>query len=112
FRTVSEDIQTPPTHIVIIRNGHLFTFDLYESKKLLTPPEILRRLEDIVKQSDKSSGLGLGALTALPRDEWADIHDHLCQINEQNKINFQIIEQALLVYALDNDNPENLTEVE
>ncbi|CAF3947030.1 unnamed protein product [Rotaria sp. Silwood2] len=111
FRTVSEDIQTPPTHIVIIRNGHLFTFDLYESKKLLTPPEILRRLEDIVKQSDKSSGLGLGALTALPRDEWTDIHDHLCQINEQNKINFQIIEQALLVYALDNDNPENLTEL-
>ncbi|CAF3009700.1 unnamed protein product [Rotaria sp. Silwood2] len=111
FRTVSEDVQTPPTHIVIIRNGHLFTFDLYESKKLLTPPEILRRLEDIVKQSDKSSGLGLGALTALPRDEWTDIHDHLCQINEQNKINFQIIEQALLVYALDNDNPENLTEL-
>ena len=36
----------------------------------------------------------------------------LCQINEQNKINFQLIETALLVYALDNDNAENLTEVE
>ncbi|CAF4883392.1 unnamed protein product [Rotaria sp. Silwood1] len=111
FRTVSEDVQTPPTHVVIIRNGHLFTFNLYESKKLLTPPEILRRLEDIVKQCDQSTGLGLGALTALPRDEWAEIRNHLCEINEQNKINFQVIEQALLVYALDDDNPENLTEL-
>ncbi|CAF3361857.1 unnamed protein product [Rotaria sp. Silwood2] len=111
FRTVSEDIQTPPTHVVIIRNGHLFTFDLYESKKLLTPPEILRKLEDIVKQSDHSSGLGLGALTALPRDEWAEIRHHLCQMNEQNKINFQIIEQALLVYGLEDENAENLTEL-
>ncbi|CAF1074229.1 unnamed protein product [Rotaria sordida] len=111
FRTVSEDVQTPPTHVVIIRNGHLFTFDLYESKKLLTPPEILQRLEDIVKQSDQSPGLGLGALTALPRDEWAEIHNHLCQINEKNRINFQIIEQALLVYALEDDNSENLTEL-
>ncbi|CAF3609815.1 unnamed protein product [Rotaria sp. Silwood1] len=111
FRTVSEDVQTPPTHVVVIRNGHLFTFDLYESKKLLTPPEILQKLDDIVKQSNQSPGLGLGALTALPRDEWAEIRDHLCEINEQNKINFQMIEQALLVYALDDDNPENITEV-
>ncbi|CAF4750516.1 unnamed protein product [Rotaria sp. Silwood1] len=111
FRTVSEDIQSPPTHVIVIRNGHLFTFDLYESKKLLTPPEILLRLEDIVKRSDQNPGLGLGALTALPRDEWAEIRDHLCDINEQNKINFQMIEQALLVYALDDDNPENLTEL-
>ncbi|CAF4439879.1 unnamed protein product, partial [Rotaria sp. Silwood2] len=71
----------------------------------------LRKLEDIVKQSDHSSGLGLGALTALPRDEWAEIRHHLCQMNEQNKINFQIIEQALLVYGLEDENAENLTEL-
>ncbi|CAF5142459.1 unnamed protein product, partial [Rotaria magnacalcarata] len=87
-----------------------FMFDLYESNKLLTPPEILKRLEDIVQQSDQSPGLGLGALTALPRDEWTKVRDHLYEMNEQNKINFQRIEQALLVYGFDNENAENLTE--
>ncbi|CAF3492794.1 unnamed protein product [Rotaria socialis] len=111
FRTVSEDPQRPPTHVVVMRNGHMFMFDLYESNKLLTPPEILKRLEDIVQQSDQSPGLGLGALTALPRDEWAEVRDHLYEMNEQNKINFQRIEQALLVYGFDNENAENLTEL-
>ncbi|CAF4940661.1 unnamed protein product, partial [Rotaria magnacalcarata] len=60
-------------------------FDLYESNKLLTPPEILKRLEDIVQQSDQSPGLGLGALTVLPRDEWTKVRDHLYEMNEQNK---------------------------
>ncbi len=58
----------------MIRNGHLFTFDLYESNRLLTPPEILQSLEKIVQQSDQYPGLGLGALTALPRDEWAEVN--------------------------------------
>ncbi|CAF2098170.1 unnamed protein product [Rotaria magnacalcarata] len=110
FRTVSEDPRRPPTHVVVMRNGHMFMFDLYESNKLLTPPEILKRLEDIVQQSDQSPGLGLGALTALPRDEWTKVRDHLYEMNEQNKINFQRIEQALLVYGFDNENAENLTE--
>lgn len=39
------------------------------------------------------------------------IHDHLCELDEQNKTNFKTIEQALLVYALDDDNAENLTGV-
>ncbi|CAF4418829.1 unnamed protein product, partial [Adineta steineri] len=90
--------------------GHIYKFDLYESKKLLTLPEILERLKDISQRSDQTIGLGLGALTALPRDEWAEIRAHLCQIDEQNKRNLQIIEQALLVFALDDDNPENFTE--
>ncbi|CAF1274412.1 unnamed protein product [Adineta steineri] len=111
FRTVSEDEKSPPTHVIVIRNGHIYTFNLYESKKLLTPPEILERLKDISQRSDQSIGLGLGALTALPRDEWAEIRDHLCQIDEQNKTNLQSIEQALLVFALDDDNPENFTEL-
>jgi hypothetical protein len=58
----------------VIRNGHLFTFDLYESNRLLTPPEILQNLEKIIQQSDQHPGLGLGALTALPRDEWAEVN--------------------------------------
>ncbi|CAM4777815.1 unnamed protein product [Rotaria magnacalcarata] len=111
FRTVSEDPRRPPTHVVVMRNGHMFMFDLYESNKLLTPPEILKRLEDIVQQSDQSPGLGLGALTVLPRDEWTKVRDHLYEMNEQNKINFQRIEQALLVYGFDNENAENLTEL-
>jgi len=32
-------------------------------------------------------------------------------MSEQNKINLHIIETALLVYAFDNENAENLTEV-
>lgn len=73
YKIVSEDSQSPPTHIVVIRNGRLFTFDLYQSNKLLTPPEILQRLESIVEQSNQNPGVGLGALTALPRDDWAEV---------------------------------------
>lgn len=63
----------PPTNIVILRHGRIFTFELYVSNKILTPPEILKRLQDIVEQSNQSSGVGIGALTALPRDEWAEV---------------------------------------
>lgn len=74
--TVSEDARSPPTHTVVIRNGHLFTFDLYDSERLLTPPEIRQRLEAIVQQSERCPGLGVGALTALPRDEWAEVKEN------------------------------------
>ena len=108
---VSEDENSPPTHVVVIRNGLMYTFDLYQSSELLSPPEILQRLEDIVERSEHKSGLGLGALTALPRDDWADMRDHLCHLDERNRRNLRTIEQALGVYAFDNENVENLTEV-
>ena len=60
---------------------------------------------------ERRSGLGLGALTALPRDDWADMRDHLCHLDERNRRNLRTIEQALGVYAFDNENVENLTEV-
>ncbi|CAF1051449.1 unnamed protein product [Adineta ricciae] len=107
---VSEDENSPPTHVVVIRNGLMYTFDLYQAGELLSPPEILRRLEDIMGRSEHKSGLGLGALTALPRDDWADVRDHLCHLDERNRRNLQTIEQALGVYAFDNENVENLTE--
>ena len=58
----------------MIRNGRFFTFDLYESNRLLTPPEILQYLKKIVQLSDQYPGSGLGALTALPRSEWAEVN--------------------------------------
>ena len=72
---VSEDAQSPPTHTVVFCNGHIFTFDLYDSNRLLTLPEICQRLEKIVQQS-KEPGQGIGALTALPRDDWADVNEN------------------------------------
>ena len=62
--------------MIVIRNGRFFTFDLYESNRLLTPSEIHLKLENIIKQSDQYPGLGLGALTALPRDEWAEVNSY------------------------------------
>ena len=71
---VSEDARPPPTHTVVFSNGHIFTFDLYDSNQLLTLPEICQRLEKIIEQS-RQPGQGIGALTALPRDDWADVSE-------------------------------------
>ena len=62
---VSEDAKSPPTNIVVIRNGNMYNFDLYQYGELLTPPAILQRLEDIMKRSEEKSGLGLGALNII-----------------------------------------------
>lgn len=88
---VSEDEQSPPTHVVIIRNGHIFTFDLYGTKKLLTPPEILKKLEEIVKRNDQSPGIGLGALTVLPRDEWAEVSQKKGCIGDNSLTGFRYV---------------------
>ncbi len=107
YEIVAEDVQSPPTHVLVIRNGHLFTFDLYESKRLLTPPEIRQRLEDIVQQSDQHPGLGLGALTALPRDEWAEVNPNTWFFNLQISMIFRsaiiyvkLMNKIKLIYKL------------
>lgn len=112
YFVVSEDEQLPPTHVVVFSNGRIFTFDLYDSKRLLTPNEIREKLDEISQLSQTARGIGLGALTALPRDDWAEIRQHLCRINEENRTNLNLIETALLVYAFESENANDLTEVE
>lgn len=88
---VSEDPRPPPTHTVVFANGHIFTFDLYDSNRLLTLPEISLRLEKIIEQS-RQPGQGIGALTALPRDDWADVsRRELFRSFLSNRFRFEII---------------------
>lgn len=91
---VSEDARPPPTHTVVFSNGHIFTFDLYDSNRLLTLPEICQRLEKIIEQS-RQPGQGVGALTALPRDDWADVSEReICLDYSQSfshRFRFEII---------------------
>ncbi|CAF0810070.1 unnamed protein product [Didymodactylos carnosus] len=102
-----------PTHIVIIRKRRFFVFDLFDDENILTPPEIEYQLHEIVKLSEKqtNNAMGLGALTALPRDDWALIREHFCEIDSRNELGLNLIEESLMIYSLEDKNVDNLTDL-
>lgn len=67
---------TCPTNIIIAYKNRLFSLEMYHpiDKNLLNMHEIYKKLNEITQEySNKDYGIGIGALTADHRDNWADV---------------------------------------
>ena len=96
-------------HIVVIKNGQFFAFDILdENGQLKSPEDICSNLLYIVQEGKAESDLSsITEFTASNRDFWAAERDHLVTLSERNKHNLGVIDSGILVLCLDDVKYDN-----
>ncbi|KAL5014600.1 hypothetical protein ScPMuIL_008870 [Solemya velum] len=93
-------------HLLVLRNGHFYTFDVIdEHGDVVSPEKIMANLDHILKDNRPPSDYPLAVLTAEDRNRWADIREHL--IKAGNSSALSAIDSAVFSLVLDNDMPDN-----
>ncbi len=71
-----------PTHAVVLRNGHIFSFQpLDQNQEPRTPDVIEAMMREIKDRADSQPrGPGISALTCDFRDRWAENRQHLINL--------------------------------
>ena len=76
------------------------------SGESFTPPQFEKALNDIVQRSSQlGKSPGIAALTALDRDAWSDVREHLRSLSNTNLINLDLIQSSVCILALDEASP-------
>ena len=92
-------------HLLVIRNGHFYTFDVLDSAgDILSPEEILTCLKYILEKDIKLDTQSLGLLTTENRDVWAKAREYITQLSQVNVNSLKAID----TFAI-NKNSLNLT---
>lgn len=104
-------------HIVVLRRGQFYWFDALddENKPLLTEREVLRNLQAIIQDADKTpvSEVARGAIGVLStenRKTWSSLRTSLSK-DHHNASCLQIVDDALFVVCLDDAVPADLAEL-
>jgi carnitine O-octanoyltransferase len=92
------------TQLVIMYHNNFFVFDAFQDNELLNPHEVYHQLAKIKTKYNKTYGVGIGALTADYRDDWARNRQYLMELDPKNPKIFDIIEKACLLVCLDDTN--------
>ncbi len=110
-----KETEGPPasTLIILLYRGYIFAFDLFFGGQILNPPEVESQLSYIENwcKSRNTSGPGVGALTTTDRTKWAFNRNYLKSLSPKNEQILEIIENALMVCAFDDKEPQTLLEV-
>ncbi|CCL98183.1 uncharacterized protein FIBRA_00177 [Fibroporia radiculosa] len=111
------EIHNDSRHIVVLRRGQFYWFDVLDSdnRPVLTEREVLRNLQAIVKDADELpvhevARNSIGVLSTENRKVWSSLRKALSR-NHNNESCLQIIDNALFVVCLDDATPENLAEM-
>lgn len=91
-------------HLLVIRNGNFYTFDVLDSAgDILSPEEIFTCLKYILEKDDKLNTQSLGLLTTENRDVWAKAREHITQLSQVNVNSLKAIDTAVFALCLDDD---------
>ncbi|RLN75032.1 hypothetical protein BBJ28_00027083, partial [Nothophytophthora sp. Chile5] len=102
-------------HIVVQRGAKFYTFDVLTADGSAVPDEqILANIdailaEPLVKGTPETPGMGL--LTTMNRDAWANARDKLVASGGANKASLEQIDSALFVVSLEHESPETPEQV-
>ena len=97
-------------HIVVMHKQRIYKINMLdESGDMRSTAEIERDLSVIVE--DHHIGQNLGILTSMPRNDWAKKRLDLLDLSENNKLAMELIEEAVFALCLDENQPEELTEI-
>ena len=104
-------------HIVVLRRGQFYWFDVLDSsnRPVLTEREILRNLQAIVADADRTpitevARSAVGVLSTENRKIWSELREVL-KDDRHNAGCLEVIDDALFVVCLDDATPENLAEL-
>lgn len=94
-----------PRHITVIRNGHIYSLDVYETNgRPLSAGQLYQQLQKIANLSSEST-LPVGILTSEHRDNWYKAYAHLVK-DETNRKSLESIHQSIFVLCLDKSSVE------
>lgn len=111
------DVDEGSRHIVVIRRGQFYHFDVLDSanRPVLTEREILRNLEAICSDAEtvplnEVASSSMGVLTTENRKVWNRLRNVLIS-DEANRECLQVVDDALFVVCLDDVAPDNVAEL-
>lgn len=97
-------------HIVLMHNQRIYKIDILDEKgNIRSATAIEFDIDCILSISEKGQNLGL--LTTMLRDAWAQSRADLLQLSANNKKAMTAIEEAAFALSLDQNNPEEISEV-
>ena len=99
-------------HMLVIKNGEFFTFDVLDEQGALKEPEyIYENLQHIMKQPvlNKPS---IGELTTSERNFWAREREHLANLSQRNQDNLRSLDSAIFALCLDDISYEPTQRIE
>ncbi|KAJ7891426.1 hypothetical protein B0H14DRAFT_3698769, partial [Mycena olivaceomarginata] len=104
-------------HIVVLRRGQFYWFDVLddENRPVLTEREVIRNLQAIVIDADKThrsevSRSAIGVLSTENRKEWSRLRATL-STDHNNAPCLEIVDNALFIVCLDDAAPGDLAEL-
>jgi carnitine O-acetyltransferase len=112
-------IDTDPLskHVVVLRRGQFFWFDVLDShhRPLLTERALQLNLEAIVAEADKTdmhemAAGAVGVLSTENRKVWAKRRDAMLE-DATNRAMIEIVDSALFVVCLDDTAPQSPNEL-
>ncbi|KAH7885657.1 carnitine acetyl transferase [Phlebopus sp. FC_14] len=104
-------VNSAARHIVVLRRGQFYWFDALdeENRPLLTEREVLRNLQAIVQDADKTpimevARTAIGVLTTENRKTWSSLRRALAE-DRTNAACLRLVDDALFVVCLDDAAP-------
>ncbi|PFH53536.1 hypothetical protein AMATHDRAFT_1190 [Amanita thiersii Skay4041] len=111
------EVSRESKHIVVLRRGQFYWFDVLDEENLplLTERELLRNLQAIVADADKTqkheaARRAIGLLSTENRKIWSSLRKMLAS-DKHNVSCLQIVDEALFVVCLDDMAPDNLADL-
>ena len=88
-------------HILVIRKGHFYVFDVYdESGRLFSPNYYYACIQTILEEKISKPSDEIGVLTHADRDTWAKLRNHLDK-NLGNKDTLKKLDSAIYAICID-----------
>ncbi|EGO19260.1 hypothetical protein SERLADRAFT_364059 [Serpula lacrymans var. lacrymans S7.9] len=111
------EVNAEAKHIVVLRRGQFYWFDALDDDDLplLTEREVLRNLQAIVKDADKTpptevARTAIGVLSTENRKTWSSLRSALAK-DRTNASCLQIVDESLFVVCLDDAVPVDLADL-
>ncbi|KAF8768318.1 Carnitine O-palmitoyltransferase 2 like protein [Argiope bruennichi] len=99
-----DELQVYPDaqHIVVLRNGHFYAFDVLDGDGNIIPPSHIKDLINyILSDSQSLPSHPVSVLTTENRDVWADARTRLEKLGNAEQL--KVIDSAIFVLALDEE---------
>lgn len=92
-------------HLLVMRKGNFYAVDVLDDEgNIESPNVILGRLKQVLHdRTIVDAEHPVGCLTAANRNVWANLRQHLCNINSQNAKSLELIDSALFCLCLDDE---------
>lgn len=88
-------------HILVLRKGELFTFDVIDENNNFKSPEYIYTCIKNIWERKIETGDQVGIFTSEDRDKWATVRQKLIDLDSKNKENIDRADSALFALCLD-----------